>query len=59
MGESEGGGGMLVENTLWGIEDKLKIALDMLHTFEPPEGYYVAYSGGKEYRREIRVNPTD
>ena len=39
---------MLIENTLFGIEDKVAIALDMLRTFEPPEGYYVAYSGGKD-----------
>ena len=39
---------MLIENTLFGLEDKVAIALDMLRTFEPPEGYYVAYSGGKD-----------
>lgn len=39
---------MLIENTLFGIEDKVAIALDMLRTFEPLEGYYVAYSGGKD-----------
>ena len=39
---------MLIENTLFGIEDKVTIALDMLRTFEPSEGYYVAYSGGKD-----------
>lgn len=39
---------MLIENTLFSIEDKVAIALDMLRTFEPPEGYYVAYSGGKD-----------
>ena len=39
---------MLIENTLFGNEDKVAIALDMLRTFEPPEGYYVAYSGGKD-----------
>ena len=39
---------MLIENTLFGIEDKVKVALEMLRTFEPPEGYYVAYSGGKD-----------
>ena len=39
---------MLVENTLFGIEDKVEIALEMLRTFEPKEGYYVAYSGGKD-----------
>ena len=36
---------MLIENTLFGIEDKVAIALDMLRTFEPPEGYYVLTRG--------------
>jgi phosphoadenosine phosphosulfate reductase len=38
----------LVENTLFGERDKVKDAIDMLKMFEPSEGYYVAYSGGKD-----------
>lgn len=30
------------------IRDKLQIAIDRLKAFEPPEGYYVAFSGGKD-----------
>lgn len=39
---------MLVENTLFGVRDKVKEALELLKAQEPPEGYYVAYSGGKD-----------
>lgn len=39
---------MLVENTLFGERDKVRDAIDMLRMFEPSEGYYVAYSGGKD-----------
>ncbi len=39
---------MLIENTLFGVRDKVKIAIDRLQTFEPPEGYYLAFSGGKD-----------
>ena len=39
---------MLVENTLFGVRDKVKDALDMLREFEPEDGYYLAYSGGKD-----------
>ena len=39
---------MLVENTLFGVKDKVKIAIDRLRAFEPPEGYYLAFSGGKD-----------
>lgn len=39
---------MLVEITLFGIVDKVQIAQELLRTFEPPEGYYVAFSGGKD-----------
>lgn len=38
----------LVENTLFGIRDKVAIAIDRLQAFEPPEGYYLAFSGGKD-----------
>lgn len=39
---------MLVENTMFGVKDKVKIAIDRLQAFEPPEGYYLAFSGGKD-----------
>ena len=39
---------MLVEETLFGTQDKVKTSIDALKTFEPPEGYYVAFSGGKD-----------
>lgn len=39
---------MLVEQTLFGIYDKVQIAIDRIRQFEPPEGYYVAFSGGKD-----------
>ena len=38
----------LIEQTLFGTVDKVKMAIDRLHEFEPPEGYYVAFSGGKD-----------
>jgi len=39
---------VLIENTLFGERDKVKIAIDRLQAFEPPEGYYLAFSGGKD-----------
>jgi phosphoadenosine phosphosulfate reductase len=38
----------LQTNTLFGVEDKVKIAIDRLKQYEPPEGYYLAFSGGKD-----------
>jgi phosphoadenosine phosphosulfate reductase len=38
----------LVENTLFGIRDKVEIAIARLREFEPEEGYYLAFSGGKD-----------
>jgi phosphoadenosine phosphosulfate reductase len=38
----------LVENTLFGVRDKVKIAIDRLKSFEPKDGYYLAFSGGKD-----------
>ena len=38
----------LLEETLFGSHDKVAIALQRLRTFEPPEGYYLAFSGGKD-----------
>ena len=28
--------------------DKVQVAIDRFRTFEPPEGYYLAFSGGKD-----------
>lgn len=39
---------MLIEHTLFGKVDKVKMAIDRLQSFEPPEGYYLAFSGGKD-----------
>lgn len=39
---------MLIENTLYGEVDKVKVAIKRLQLHEPPEGYYVAFSGGKD-----------
>ena len=39
---------MLIENTLFGIRDKVKISIDRLKAFEPSEGYYLCFSGGKD-----------
>jgi len=38
----------LIEPTLWGTRDKVQIAIDRLRQFEPDEGYYLAFSGGKD-----------
>jgi phosphoadenosine phosphosulfate reductase len=39
---------MLIENKLWGVEDRVQIAIDRLQQYEPEEGYYLAFSGGKD-----------
>jgi len=39
---------MLIEKTLFGIENKVETAIERLKYFEPPEGYYLAFSGGKD-----------
>ena len=39
----------LIEYDLFrGEVDKIKIAIERLQEFEPPEGYYLAFSGGKD-----------
>lgn len=38
----------LIEDTLFGHEDKIQTAIDRLQAFEPLEGYYLAFSGGKD-----------
>jgi len=39
---------VLTENTLFGFRDKVEIAIKRLRYYEPEEGYYLAYSGGKD-----------
>lgn len=39
---------MLIQQTIFGEENKIEKALEALRSFEPPEGYYVAFSGGKD-----------
>ena len=39
---------MLVENTLFGLQDKVQIAIDRIGYFEPPEGYCFEDSFGKD-----------
>ena len=39
---------MLRYLTLEGEVDKVQIAINRLKAFEPKEGYYVAFSGGKD-----------
>jgi len=39
---------MLKEKLLFGTVDKVDIAIRRLQAFEPPEGYYLAFSGGKD-----------
>lgn len=38
----------LLENDLFGEIDRVQVAISRLKAFEPPEGYYVADSGGKD-----------
>ncbi len=39
---------MLIENTLQGVRDKVQIVIDRMKNFEPTDGYYLAFSGGKD-----------
>ena len=39
---------MLLEDTLFGRVDKVQKAIERLKAFEPPEGYFLAFSGGKD-----------
>ncbi len=38
----------LLDQTLFGVVDKVQVAIDRLKQYEPPEGYYLAFSGGKD-----------
>lgn len=37
-----------MEETLFGVHDKVETAIQRLRAFEPPEGYFLAFSGGKD-----------
>lgn len=39
---------VLRQQTMFGVEDKVQMSIDALKSFEPLEGYYVAFSGGKD-----------
>jgi len=39
---------VLVEETLFGTVDKVADSIQLLRDLEPPEGYYLAFSGGKD-----------
>lgn len=41
-------GSTLVQSTVFGRTDKVQRAIERLKTFEPNEGYYLAFSGGKD-----------
>jgi phosphoadenosine phosphosulfate reductase len=38
----------LIEHTLFGDIDKVAKAIELIKHYEPPEGYYLAFSGGKD-----------
>jgi len=38
----------LIVDTLEGTIDRVAVAIERIQTFEPSEGYYVAFSGGKD-----------
>ena len=38
----------LFEDQIWGKTDKVQRSIDILKSFEPPEGYHLAFSGGKD-----------
>lgn len=39
---------MLFQDTLFGMVDKVQRSINRLRAFEPEEGYYLAFSGGKD-----------
>jgi len=38
----------LIENTLFGKRDKVALSIERLKALEPPDGYYLTFSGGKD-----------
>ena len=45
----------LIEHRLWGDVDKVEQAIKRLRTYEPEEGYYLAFSGGKDSVTILRL----
>ena len=45
----------LIEYRLQGTYDRVQVALDRLRQFEPKEGYYLAFSGGKDSVTILRL----
>jgi len=45
----------LIEPMLTGTRDRIQIAIDRLRNFEPPDGYYLAFSGGKDSVTILRL----
>lgn len=39
---------LLIEHNLFGVEDKVSDAIKLLQAHEPPDGYYLCFSGGKD-----------
>lgn len=39
---------MLIEKTLFGTVDKVADAITLLREHQPPDGYYLCFSGGKD-----------
>lgn len=39
---------MLVEHTLFGVTDKVQIAVERIKAFETLDGYFLAFLGGKD-----------
>ena len=39
---------MLIEKDLFGTVNKVENAIEILQQFQPPEGYFLAFSGGKD-----------
>jgi len=48
MDHKEGERMTLQDQTLFGVIDKERIAIERLRVFEPKDGYYLAFSGGKD-----------
>lgn len=46
---------MLITKTLFGIENKIQDSIQLLRDLEPPEGYYLASSGGKDSSCVMRI----
>ena len=39
---------MVIQNSLFGIDELINDAINLLRKHEPPEGYYLCFSGGKD-----------